>query len=375
LFQPPMQPQESFPGDGYPVSCFACPATFDALAEKWCGCITAKRTIVCPGCGACFCKAPAGYKQRFWEKAPQAMWDRATSRRRSAVEVPPNPPVSSITRPLVLVVDDEPDLQRAALAALEELGYGGVVARDGMEGLELARRYRPDLVLADAFMPRLDGREMCLRLKNNPFTSKLKVVIMTGGLGPTKDDITKKTPASFEPTIDYVVTKIPKWQFEKFPGSDSTLGTQMKSVGEVMAIGRTFQESFQKALRGLEVGVDGFNLKTVDPDTIADELAYPRGERLWYVADAFGIGMSVDELHGYTKIDPWFLAQIKEIVDLELVLDKRTLDSIGGADLRELKRMGFSDRRLAYLFKTNEAVVRARRHALGSGDGGGPALV
>jgi carbamoyl-phosphate synthase large subunit len=133
----------------------------------------------------------------------------------------------------------------------------------------------------------------------------------------------------------------------------------------VMAIGRTFKESLHKALRGLEVGVDGFNLKTVDPDTIADELAYPRGERLWYVADAFGIGMSVDELHGYTKIDPWFLAQIKEIVDLELVLDKRTLDSIGKRDLRELKRMGFSDRRLAHLFKTTEAAVRSRRHALG----------
>jgi carbamoyl-phosphate synthase large subunit len=118
-------------------------------------------------------------------------------------------------------------------------------------------------------------------------------------------------------------------------------------------------------LRGLEVGVDGFNLKTVDPETIADELAYPRAERLWYVADAFGIGMSVDELYAHTKIDRWFLAQIKEIVDLELELEKRTLESIGGEDLRELKRMGFSDRRLAYLLKTTEAAVRERRHALG----------
>jgi CheY-like chemotaxis protein len=174
-----MEPQESLAGDGYSVSCFACPATFDALEAEWCGCLTSKRTIVCPLCGVCFCKAPAGYKQRFWEKAPQAMWDRATSLRRPALELPPNPPVASVARPLVLVVDDEPDLQRAALAALQELGYGAVVARDGMEGLDLARRYRPDLVLADAFMPRLDGREMCLRLKNNPFTSKLKVIIMT----------------------------------------------------------------------------------------------------------------------------------------------------------------------------------------------------
>ncbi|HEX6794835.1 MAG TPA: carbamoyl-phosphate synthase large subunit, partial [Casimicrobiaceae bacterium] len=141
--------------------------------------------------------------------------------------------------------------------------------------------------------------------------------------------------------------------------------TQMKSVGEVMAIGRTFKESLQKALRGLEVGVDGFNLKTVDPDTIADELAYPRGERIWYVADAFGIGMSIEELHAHTKIDPWFLAQIKEIVDTELAVEKRTLESIGSDDLRELKRMGFSDRRLAHLLKTTESHVRNRRHALG----------
>jgi carbamoyl-phosphate synthase large subunit len=172
-------------------------------------------------------------------------------------------------------------------------------------------------------------------------------------------------PASFEPTIDYVVTKVPRFAFEKFKQADDRLTTQMKSVGEVMAIGRTFQESLQKALRGLEVGVDGFNLKTVDPDTIADELAYPRAERLWYVADAFGIGMSVEELHGYTKIDPWFLSQIKEIVDTELELEKRTLDSLSSDDLRTLKRMGFSDRRLAYLLKTTESDVRNRRHALG----------
>jgi carbamoyl-phosphate synthase large subunit len=172
-------------------------------------------------------------------------------------------------------------------------------------------------------------------------------------------------PASFEPTIDYVVTKVPRFAFEKFKQADDRLTTQMKSVGEVMAIGRTFQESLQKALRGLEVGVDGFNLKTVDPDTIADELAYPRAERLWYVADAFGIGMSVDELHAHTKIDPWFLAQIKEIVDTELALEKRTLDALSRDDLRQLKRMGFSDRRLAYLTKTTETALRHRRHALG----------
>ncbi len=139
----------------------------------------------------------------------------------------------------------------------------------------------------------------------------------------------------------------------------------MKSVGEVMAIGRTFQESLQKALRGLEVGVDGFNLKTVDPDKIADELAFPRAERLWYVADAFGVGMSVEEIHRHTKIDPWFLAQIKEIVDTELSLETRTLADLTRDDLLGVKRMGFSDRRLAFLLKVTETDVRARRHAQG----------
>src|SRR5690349_6084810 len=174
-----------------------------------------------------------------------------------------------------------------------------------------------------------------------------------------------QTPASFEPTIDYVVTKVPRFAFEKFKEADDRLTTQMKSVGEVMAIGRTFQESLQKALRGLEVGVDGFNLKSVDPDTIGDELAYPRSERLWYVADAFGIGMSLEDIQRYTRIDPWFLSQIKEIVDIELAIEGRTLESFGRDELWRLKRIGFSDRRLAYLLNSNENEVRATRHRLG----------
>src|SRR5260221_411240 len=139
----------------------------------------------------------------------------------------------------------------------------------------------------------------------------------------------------------------------------------MKSGGEVMAIGRNFQESLQKALRGLETGVDGFNLKTVDPEKIGDELAYPRGERLWYVADAFGIGMSLEEIHAYTKIDVWFLAQIKELVDLELAVEKKTLAAIDATELRALKRKGFSARRLAYLLKVKEDEIRIKRHANG----------
>jgi carbamoyl-phosphate synthase large subunit len=185
-------------------------------------------------------------------------------------------------------------------------------------------------------------------------------------LDELKNDITGgATPASFEPTIDYVVTQVPRFAFEKFPQADDRLTTQMKSVGEVMAIGRNFQESLQKALRGLEVGVDGFNLKSVDMDKIEDELAYPRGERLWYVADAFGIGMTVEEIHRFTKIDPWFLVQIKELVDIELEIEKKYLTDFSRDELWQLKRKGFSDRRLAYLWKTTEHEVRKRRHELG----------
>src|SRR3954462_4357078 len=166
-------------------------------------------------------------------------------------------------------------------------------------------------------------------------------------LDELRNDITGgTTPASFEPTIDYVVTKVPRFAFEKFKQADDRLTTQMKSVGEVMAIGRNFQESLQKALRGLEVGVDGFNLKSVDMDKIEDELAYPRAERLWYVADAFGGGMSLEEVHRFTKIDPWFPVQIKALVDTELEIEKRALADFPEAELRELKRKGFSDRRL-----------------------------
>ena len=132
-------------------------------------------------------------------------------------------------------------------------------------------------------------------------------------LDELENDITGgATPASFEPSIDYVVTKIPRFAFEKFKEADPHLTTQMKSVGEVMAIGRTFQESLQKALRGLEVGVDGFNLKSVDKDKISEQLSNPTPERLWYVADAFGVGMTVDEVFEDTSIDPWFCIKLKK---------------------------------------------------------------
>jgi len=184
-------------------------------------------------------------------------------------------------------------------------------------------------------------------------------------LDELRNDITGgATPASFEPSIDYVVTKIPRFAFEKFPTADSRLTTQMKSVGEVMAMGRTFQESFQKALRGLEVGVDGMNEKTQDREVLEKELGEPGPERIWYVGDAFAMGLSVDEVFALTKIDPWFLVQIEEIVKIELEVETTTLDAITAQELRALKKKGFSDRRLAKLLKTTEHVVRARRHEL-----------
>jgi carbamoyl-phosphate synthase large subunit len=173
------------------------------------------------------------------------------------------------------------------------------------------------------------------------------------------------TPASFEPSIDYVVTKIPRFAFEKFPTADSRLTTQMKSVGEVMAMGRTFQESFQKALRGLEVGVDGMNEKTQDREVLERELGAPGPDRIWYVGDAFAMGLSVDEVFELTKIDRWFLVQIEQIVKIELELETTSLDQIDAPTLRALKQKGFSDRRLARQLKTTDTAIREKRRALG----------
>jgi carbamoyl-phosphate synthase large subunit len=265
--------------------------------------------------------------------------------------------------PAQTLTDKEYQIMRdASIAVLREIGVD-----TGGSNVQFAISPKDGRMIVIEMNPRV-SRSSALASKATGFPiAKIAAKLAVGyTLDELANDITGgATPASFEPSIDYVVTKVPRFAFEKFKQADDRLTTQMKSVGEVMAIGRTFQESLQKALRGLEVGVDGFNLKTVDPDKIGDELAYPRAERLWYVADAFGIGMTLEELHGYTKIDPWFLAQIKEIVDLELAVEKRTLESLTRDEFRELKRKGFADRRLAYLFKRTEDEVRARRHALG----------
>ncbi|MBL1141341.1 MAG: carbamoyl-phosphate synthase large subunit [Proteobacteria bacterium] len=175
------------------------------------------------------------------------------------------------------------------------------------------------------------------------------------------------TPASFEPSIDYIVTKIPRFTFEKFPQADDRLTTQMKSVGEVMAMGRTFQESLQKAIRGMETGVTGFN-EIVDEsadnvlEQIEKELRVPRADRLWYVADAFRHGLSIDDVFDISHIDPWFLVQIHDLVEEENQLKKEGASSLSENRLRTLKRKGFSDQRLAEVLDTSEAEVRRLRH-------------
>ncbi|TXH03399.1 MAG: carbamoyl-phosphate synthase large subunit, partial [Nevskiaceae bacterium] len=178
------------------------------------------------------------------------------------------------------------------------------------------------------------------------------------------------TPASFEPSIDYVVTKIPRFTFEKFPQADSRLTTQMKSVGEVMAIGRNFQESLQKAMRGLEVSSDGFDPQVTEYTEanvakIREELVTARARRLWYVGDAFRAGLSVAEVHRLSKIDPWFLEQIEELIRAEREIAEHKISKIEEPELRRYKRLGFSDRRLARLMGVKEESVRARRHKLG----------
>jgi len=174
------------------------------------------------------------------------------------------------------------------------------------------------------------------------------------------NDITKKTPASFEPTIDYVVVKIPKWAFEKFPGVDAVLGTQMKSVGEAMAVGRTFKEAFLKGVRSLEHRGSVY-VGNVDDETLRRKLIIPNAERIHYLHAAFERNWTVDELHELTGIDPWFLAQLNQITDLQRVIAQEDLESLSDDILRTAKRFGFSDPRLAELLNTNEDAVRARR--------------
>jgi len=253
-------------------------------------------------------------------------------------------------------------LRNASLAVLREIGVD-----TGGSNVQFSINPVDGRMVVIEMNPRV-SRSSALASKATGFPiAKVAAKLAIGyTLDELRNDITGgATPASFEPSIDYVVTKIPRFAFEKFPTADSRLTTQMKSVGEVMAMGRTFQESFQKALRGLEVGVDGMNEKTQDREVLEKELGAPGPERIWYVGDAFALGMSVDEVFALTKIDPWFLVQIEQIVKVELELETMSLEQIDATTLRALKQKGFSDRRLARQLKTTDTAIRDKRKALG----------
>lgn len=265
--------------------------------------------------------------------------------------------------PAQTLTDKEYQIMRnASLAVLREIGVD-----TGGSNVQFSVNPKDGRMIVIEMNPRV-SRSSALASKATGFPiAKVAAKLAVGyTLDELRNEITGgATPASFEPSIDYVVTKIPRFAFEKFPAADSRLTTQMKSVGEVMAMGRTFQESFQKALRGLEVGVDGMNEKTQDREVLEKELGEPGPERIWYVGDAFAQGMSVDEVFALTKIDPWFLVQIEEIVKIELELETKSLDEIDADTLRVLKQKGFSDRRLAKQLKTTDTAIRDKRRALG----------
>ena len=265
--------------------------------------------------------------------------------------------------PAQTLTDKEYQIMRnASLAVLREIGVD-----TGGSNVQFSVNPDTGRMIVIEMNPRV-SRSSALASKATGFPiAKIAAKLAIGyTLDELKNDITGgQTPASFEPSIDYVVTKIPRFAFEKFREADPHLTTQMKSVGEVMAMGRTFQESFQKALRGLEIGIDGLNPVTTDKQAIIDELREPRDKRILYVADAFRVGMNVDEVFNHSKIDRWFLVQIEELVKLEQHVAQLTLDQISADDLRILKQKGFSDRRLAQILKVKDSEVRAVRHVHG----------
>ena len=265
--------------------------------------------------------------------------------------------------PAQTLTDKEYQLMRnASIAILREIGVD-----TGGSNVQFAIHPTTGRMIVIEMNPRV-SRSSALASKATGFPiAKIAAKLAVGyTLDELQNEITGgRTPASFEPSIDYVVTKIPRFAFEKFPQADNHLTTQMKSVGEVMAIGRTFQESFQKAMRGLETGVDGLNQMTTDRQVIEEELGEPGSERIWYVGDAFAQGFTIEEVYALTRIDRWFLAEIKEIVDIELRLDKMTIGDLDKETLRFLKKKGFSDRRLGHLLETTEHEIRKQRHSLG----------
>jgi carbamoyl-phosphate synthase large subunit len=271
--------------------------------------------------------------------------------------------------PALTLTDREYQIMRnASIAVLREIGI-----ETGGSNVQFAVSPRDGRLVVIEMNPRV-SRSSALASKATGFP--IARVAAKLAVGYTLDELANEitggaTPASFEPTIDYVVTKIPRFNFEKFPQADPKLTTQMKSVGEAMAIGRTFQESLQKALRSMETGLDGLDeILPADGGSevgarLRRELCEPGPDRLLYVADAMRAGLDVETLHELSAIDPWFLAQIEEIVAAEAALEGSTLEALDAARMRALKRRGFSDRRLGRLLGSDEHAVRARRHALG----------
>ena len=262
--------------------------------------------------------------------------------------------------PAQTLTDKEYQIMRSAsIAVLREIGVD-----TGGSNVQFAINPLDGRMVVIEMNPRV-SRSSALASKATGFPiAKIAAKLAVGfTLDELKNDITGgQTPASFEPSIDYVVTKIPRFAFEKFPKADSHLTTQMKSVGEVMAIGRTFQESFQKALRGLESGVNGLSTKTKDIDLIINQLRQPGPERIWFLADGFRLGMSLDDIHQESKIDPWFLIQIQELIQLENQISSYKFNDLDAAILLKYKKKGFSDERLAELMGVTQKQIRDLRN-------------
>ncbi len=257
-------------------------------------------------------------------------------------------------------------LRNAAIAILREIGV-----ETGGSNVQFGINPKDGRMVIIEMNPRV-SRSSALASKATGFP--IARVAAKLAIGFTLDELSNEitggaTPASFEPSIDYVVTKIPRFTFEKFSEANDRLTTQMKSVGEVMAIGRTFQESLQKALRGLEVGMCGFDpiLDTKLSDSrevLTRELTEVGAQRIWYIADAFREGWSMETVYSLTGIDPWYLVQIEELIKIEQGLEGRALSSIDAFEMRQLKRKGFADKRLAQVLGIDELAVQSHRHAL-----------
>jgi len=262
--------------------------------------------------------------------------------------------------PAQTLTDKEYQLMRtASINVLREVGV-----ETGGSNVQFAINPDDGRMVVIEMNPRV-SRSSALASKATGFPiAKIAAKLAVGfTLDELSNDITGGlTPASFEPSIDYVVTKVPRFAFEKFPQADSRLTTQMKSVGEVMAIGRTFQESFQKALRGLEIDVDGLTEQSSDKSEIIKELREPGPNRIWFLGDAFRLGLSIEEIFQHSKIDPWFLYQIKDLIEIEEKTKKMTIKSFSSEMLFDIKRKGFSDSRIANLIGKQAKDIRSLRN-------------